>query len=185
MSSNKSFSTETWQSYARAIFELAQENAELDKVESNVSDLLNIYNSNSELEVYFKNPTTPLKEQTNVLIKISEMMKFSQTFKNFLSILVVKRRIFFLKKILTSFLKLSDLKKDKINAQLISSKKLLPEELENISNDLSKTIGKKISFNSSVDEELIGGFKMQIGSLMIDTSIKNRLKKYEKIMLEN
>ena len=35
-----------------------------------------------------------------------------------------------------------------------------------------------------VDEGLIGGLKMQIGSLMVDTSIKNRLKKYEQLMLE-
>jgi F-type H+-transporting ATPase subunit delta len=41
-----------------------------------------------------------------------------------------------------------------------------------------------VAFNYKVDETLIGGLKMQIGSLMIDTSIKNKLKKYEQIMLE-
>jgi len=41
-----------------------------------------------------------------------------------------------------------------------------------------------VAFNYKVDENLIGGLKMQIGSLMVDTSIKNKLKKYEQIMLE-
>ena len=41
-----------------------------------------------------------------------------------------------------------------------------------------------VAFNYKVDENLIGGLKMQIGSLLIDTSIKNKLKKYEQIMLE-
>jgi F-type H+-transporting ATPase subunit delta len=45
-------------------------------------------------------------------------------------------------------------------------------------------MGTTIAFNYKVDEALIGGLRMQIGSLMIDTSIKNRLKKYEQIMLE-
>ena len=46
-------------------------------------------------------------------------------------------------------------------------------------------MGSEINFNYKVDQELIGGFKMQVGSLMIDTSIKNKLQKYEQIMLEN
>ena len=41
-----------------------------------------------------------------------------------------------------------------------------------------------ITLDYKVDENLIGGLKMQIGSLMVDTSIKNKLKKYEQIMLE-
>ena len=41
-----------------------------------------------------------------------------------------------------------------------------------------------MTFNYQSDENLIGGLKMQIGSLMIDTSIKSKLKKYEQIMLE-
>ena len=52
--------------------------------------------------------------------------------------------------------------------------------------------GKKISimleeikFDYKVDQDLIGGLKLQLGSFMIDTSIKNKLKKYEQKMLEN
>ena len=46
-------------------------------------------------------------------------------------------------------------------------------------------MGSKIIFDFKVDEELVGGFKLQIGSFMIDTSIKNKLKKLEQAMLEN
>ena len=45
-------------------------------------------------------------------------------------------------------------------------------------------MGAPIVLDYEVDEKLIGGLKMQVGSLMIDTSIKNKLKKYEKMMLE-
>jgi len=84
-----------------------------------------------------------------------------------------------------SFLSLTAIKRGELSAQLISSKSLSEEELKKVSYELSKVIGSEINFNYKVDQNLIGGFKMQIGSLMIDTSLKNKLKKYEQIMLEN
>ena len=58
-------------------------------------------------------------------------------------------------------------------------------ELEEISNDLSKAMGSNLKFDYKLDKELIGGLKLQLGSFMIDTSIKNKLKKFEQAMLEN
>ena len=46
-------------------------------------------------------------------------------------------------------------------------------------------MGSKIKFDYKVNQDLIGGLKLQLGSFMIDTSIRNKLKKYEQIMLEN
>ena len=98
--------------------------------------------------------------------------------------MIEKRRIFFVKKISESFLRLCSKKRGEIKASLISSKELSATELEEISQDLSKSMGSTIKFDYKVDKELIGGLKLQLGSFMIDTSIKNRLKKYEQAMLE-
>ena len=185
MSSNKSFSTETSDRYARAMLELAQENNEVNNIEKNILQLLEIYNSSLEFENFIKNPTQSIENQLIVVNKISEIMNFPKILKNFLSVLVTKRRIFFLKKIILSFNDLVAIKKGKLKAQLISSKNLTPENLKKISDELSKVIGSNINFDLKIDESLIGGFKMQIGSLMIDTSLKNKLKKYEQLMLKN
>ena len=184
MSSNKSFSSETAERYARALFELTQEEKELGQTEENILNLLDIYNKNSDFENFVKNPTQTFSIQLDVIKHISSLLKFSKNFKNFLSLLVIKRRIYFLKKILKSYLKLSSFKRGEMSAQLISSKDLSDQEFKNISLELSKEIGSNISFDYKVDNELIGGFKMQIGSLMIDTSVKNKLKKYKQVMLE-
>ena len=93
--------------------------------------------------------------------------------------------MFFVKKITKTFLKLCSKNRGEINASLISSKELSPNELENISSDLSLSMGSTIKFDYKVDQSLIGGLKLQLGSFMIDTSIKNKLKKYEQRMLEN
>ena len=88
-------------------------------------------------------------------------------------------------KILESFQKICLTKRGEVNASLISSKELSESELKIFSKDLSNSIGSNLKFDYKVNKELIGGLKLQLGSFMIDTSIKNKLKKYEQAMLEN
>ena len=116
---------------------------------------------------------------------LSEKLNFSNNLKNFFLLLIEKRRIFFVLKIIESFLKLCLKKRGEIKASIISSKKLSEMELTNISKDLSTSTGTTIKLDYKVDENLIGGLKLQLGSIMIDTSIKNKLKKLEQRMLEN
>ena len=184
MSSDKSFSTETANRYALALFELANENSELDEVEKNIQDLLQIYNSSSDLKNFIKNPTQSQFNQLKVIQELSSKMNLSKVVNNFLSILVTKRRIFFLNNIFQNFLILVSKKRGELKASLVSSKNLSDDELQNLNKELSQTIGTSIKFDYKVDESLIGGLQMQIGSLMVDTSIKNKLRKYEQIMLE-
>lgn len=184
MSSNKSFSAETANRYALALYEIAVENSELETVEKNIKELLAAYDTSKELKNFIKDPTQSQSSQLEVLNQILVKMNLSKIIKNFLSILVVKRRIFFLNSIFLNFLSLISKKRGELKASLISSKDLTNDELKNLNNDLSQSMGTSVAFDYKVDETLIGGLKMQIGSLMIDTSIKNKLKKYEQIMLE-
>ena len=185
MSTKKSFSTETSERYSRALFEVAKEANELDKTENDVKNFQLLFNSSSEFKNFIQNPTLNVTLQINVINLLSKKLEFTKNLKNFFLLLIDKRRIFFAKKISDSFLKLCSIKRGEIKASLISSKELSLNELEEISKDLSKSMGSIIKFDYKVDKELIGGLKLQLGSFMIDTSIKNKLKKYEKAMLEN
>ena len=184
MSSNKSFSTETAERYALALFELSEESSELEKVENEVKSLLDLYKASEGLKNFIKNPTQVNTVQLKVIDEISKVLKFTATFKNFLSILVIKRRFFYLEDIFKRFLSLNSKRRGELKATLTSSKKLSPAEITSLNNQLSSAVGSKIVFDNKVDESLIGGLKVQIGSLMIDSSIKNKLKKYEKLMLD-
>ena len=185
MSTNKSFSTETSERYSRALFEVANEANELDKTEKDVKSFQSLFNSNSEIKNFIQNPTQSINIQNSFINLLAEKLEFSKNLKNFFLLLIQKRRIFFIKKIFESFLRLSSKKRGEIKASLISSKKLSQTDLDEISKDLSKSMGSTIIFDYSFDETLIGGLKIQLGSFMIDTSIKNKLKKYEQLMIEN
>ena len=185
MTTNKSFSTETSERYSRALFEVSKEVGELEKIEADIKNFQLTLNGSLELQNFTQNPTESINTQNSVVDLISKRLNFSKNTNNFFSLLIKKRRIFFVKKILESFLRLCSKKRGEIKASLISSKELSSIELENISKELSLSMGSKIKFDYKVNQDLIGGLKLQLGSFMIDTSIRNKLKKYEQIMLEN
>ena len=184
MSTKKSFSTETSERYSRALFEVSKESSELDKVEDNIKNFQILFNSSLEIKNFLKNPTQSINKQKEVINLLSEKLEFSKNLKNFFLLLIEKRRIFFVQKISESFLKLCSKKRGEIKASLISSKELSKSELDEISKDLSASIGSTLKFDYKVDKELIGGLKLQLGSFMIDTSIKSKLQQLETKMIE-
>jgi len=185
MSTNKSFSTETSERYSRALYEVSKEADELEKIETDIKNFQSLHAGSLELNNFIANPTHTIETQNKILSLLSEKLSFSKNLKNFFLLLIKKRRIFFVKKILDSFIRLCSKKRGEIKASLISSKELSSLELENISKELSLSMGSTIKFDYKFDKDLIGGLKLQLGSFMIDTSIKNKLKKYEQQMLEN
>ena len=146
---------------------------------------MEIYDKNLEVRNFIKDPSQIITEQNKLVNLISDKLKFSKNVQKFLLLLIEKRRIFFVNKIIESFLRLCSQKRGEIKASLISSKELSQTELNDISTDLSKSMGSTLKFDYKLDKELIGGLKLQLGSIMIDTSIRNKLKKYEQAMLEN
>ena len=185
MSGAKTFSNETSGRYALALFESASENSELEVVEKNILFLLEVCNKNPEFINFLKNPTYQIDAQSKVFSEISKIMKFNKTLNNFLQLVVKKRRIHFLDKILEKFIHLSSKRKGKVEALLISSKDLSIKEKTNINQEISKAIKSNIEFTYKIDKNLISGVKIQVGSLLIDTSVSNKLKRIKQSMIEN
>ena len=96
----------------------------------------------------------------------------------------IKNRLFFLSKIIETFLNLVSNNKGELKAKLTSSKKLSEEEKKEIQSELSKDFKSTLNIDYRHDPDLIAGLIIQVGSVMIDTSIKTKLKKLEKNMLE-
>tara|TARA_B100000963_G_scaffold135153_1_gene117518 strand:- start:6279 stop:6836 length:558 start_codon:yes stop_codon:yes gene_type:complete len=185
MSANKSFSIETSERYSRALFEVSKESDELGKAENDIKNFQTLLNTSLELKNFIKDPTQSISQQNNLINLLADKLSFTKILKNFFLLLIEKRRIFFIEKISESFLKLCSKKRGEIKASLISSKELSPSELDKISKELSSSMGSTLKFDYTVDKELLGGLKLQLGSYMIDTTIRNKLKKYEQILIEN
>ena len=184
MSSKSTFSNSTSKSYALALYELAKENSELNKVEDGMNGIKALLNESSDFKEMILNPTVTKEEKNAVIIKMVAQYNFCQSLKKFLSFLTIKNRLFFLNKIIDSFLNLVSSSKGELKAKLLSSKELSKAELEKIRNELSKDFQSPIRIDYKYDPDLIGGLVIQVGSVMVDTSIKTKLRQLQKSMVE-
>ena len=97
--------------------------------------------------------------------------------------LVEKRRLFFLHNILKKFVDICSQKRGEVKAMLVAAKQLNTNEINKVKEELSKDFTNKIKLNYKYDPSLIGGLIIQVGSVMIDTSIKSKLKQLENKMV--
>ena len=184
MSSKSTFSNSTSKSYALALYELAKENSELNKVEDGMSGIKTLLSESSDFKEMILNPTVSKEEKNKVIIKMVDQYSFCQTLEKFLGFITIKNRLFFLHQIIDSFFNLVSSSKGELKAQLSSSKELSKVELEKIRNELSKDFQSPIKIEYKHDPDLIVGLVIQVGSVMVDTSIKSKLRQLQKSMIE-
>ena len=183
MSKNKIFSNTSAQRYSLALYELAIESNLLNKIEEQTSAILNLINSSKDFSNLIKNPTGNQDDLISVINKISENYNIENLLKNFITFLIKKRRFFYIKKILRNFTEICSKKRGELKAELKSAKELSSDEIKKITDELEKNFNSKMKLNYIHDKSLIGGLIVQIGSTMVDTSIKNKLQQIENRMI--
>ena len=184
MSKNKGFSDTSANRYSLALYELASEASVITKVEENSNSFLELISNSKDFRNLIKDPTLSQEILENVINKISENFNLDTLFKNFLNFLILKRRFFYIQQILISFNEICSEKKGELKAEIKSAKDLSQQEINKITEELSNTFKSKIKLNYNHDKSLIGGLVVQVGSTMIDTSIKNKLQQIENRMIE-
>ena len=119
-----------------------------------------------------------------IISKIFQQYNLNKLLFKFLSFLISKRRFFFVEMILKDFLETCSKKRGEIKAELISAKILTENEIDKIKDELMKNFSSKLKLNYRYDESLIGGLIIQVGSTMVDVSLKNKLLQLENRMIE-
>ena len=171
-------------SYSQALFELASENNLTDQIEEQILDLLNMISKSTDFKFLIEDPTTKINDQLLVIKKISQKFSLNNLLEKFLCFIISKRRFFYVEKILKDFVSICSNARGEIEAELLAAKSLNQNEINNLKNELASNFGSNIKLNYKHDPSLIGGLIIKVGSIMVDTSIKNKLQQLEKKMIE-
>ena len=184
MSKNKGFSNTSANRYSLALYELAEESNLLSKIETNSVSILNLIGTSVDFNNLIKDPTVSRNELINAINKIFDYLEIENLLKKFTNFLITKRRFFFIEQILNNFIEICSEKRGELKTEIRSAKNLSNDEMNNIKDELSKHFTSKIKIDYKYDESLIGGLIVQVGSTMIDTSIKNKLQQIENKMMK-
>ena len=183
MSKNNTFSDTAASRYSLALYELAEENKSVKEIEDQSSALIKLIDESKDFKSMIRNPTNKKEDQISIINKISEHYNFNNLLKIFLCFLTTKRRLFFIQNILKNFINICSQKRGEVSARLVASKQLNDSEVNKIKDELSQNFAAKVKLNYKYDPSLIGGLIIQVGSVMIDTSIKSKLRQLENKML--
>ncbi len=174
----------SFNSYSQALYELSIETNSIDEIQDQAKSIKKALEKIKEFNSFIKNPLFKQADQTKMLNAFVEEFDLNPILGKFLKFLVSKRRLFYLDTILNDFILYCSFKRGEIDAKLISAKDLKEDEINDIKNDLFAKFGSKINLNYKVDKDLISGLIIQVGSIMIDNSMKNKLKQIKSQMIE-
>jgi len=170
--------------YATAIFEIAQENNDLDGLEASLTDLAAALDDSADLREVIASPIFARSEQKTAISAVAQKMGLTPVMQNVLGLMAEKRRLFVLPQLIKALrAKIAD-HRGEVTAEVVSAKALTAAQSDKLAQTLSAKFGKNITIQASVDESIIGGLVVKVGSKMIDTSIAAKLNSLQNAMKE-
>lgn len=170
--------------YATAIFEIAQENKNLDSLETSVNDLATALSESADLRSLIHSPLVSRSDQEGAITAIAKKMDLNEVLAKSLSLMAQKRRLFVVPQLITALREQIAQERGEVTAEVTSAKALTKAQSEKLASTLKERVGKTVTINSTVDESLIGGLIVKVGSKMIDTSIRSKLNSLQNAMKE-
>lgn len=170
--------------YAQALFELAKEDGALMALESDAEALGSVLTESPELAAMIASPVVNRDEQSAAMAAVAARMGLSKLSQNTLALMAQKRRLFVLPQLVQDLRARIAREKGEVTAEVTSATVLTAAQRDALVATLKANFGKDVKLNTTVDESLIGGLIVKLGSTMIDTSVKARLAALQNAMKE-
>ena len=184
MSETASISYGIAERYATAIFDLCLEAGVLADLGKNIDELGASLKDSADLSDMISSPIISRADQEAAITAIGKKLKLCSPLANGLALMAQKRRLFVLPHLLRQLSERIADHKGEVTADVTSAVALTADQSKKLADTLKAQVGKTVKVNATVDEDLIGGLVVKVGSKMIDTSIRSRLNSLQNAMKE-
>ncbi|RME18090.1 MAG: F0F1 ATP synthase subunit delta [Alphaproteobacteria bacterium] len=182
--SDTSISTGIAQRYATAVFELAREEKLLDALEKDLDTLETALAESAEFAAMIRSPIYSREEMAAAVTALAKKMSLSAPMTGALGVMAEKRRLFVLPRFIEALRAEIAEAKGEVTAEVVAAKAMTKAQQDKLAKALKASVGKNVKINLAVDESLIGGLVVKVGSRMIDSSIRARLNALQNSMKE-
>jgi F-type H+-transporting ATPase subunit delta len=168
--------------YARALFEAAQERKRLETVHEQLEQVVTAAASVPELRELLRNPQLDPRTRAAALEEV--LSGGDELLRNFLLLLADKGRIGELEVIAQEFERLVAEEEGVLNAELTTAVELSDDDERRLLGQIEEASGRKVEATRQVDPDLIGGIVLQVGSHRLDASVRGRLDRLRRELVE-
>ncbi|MBP9951517.1 MAG: F0F1 ATP synthase subunit delta [Cypionkella sp.] len=184
MSESASMSLSIASRYAQALFEIAKDDNDLKALEADADALGAALAASPDLAAMIASPVIGRDEQAAAMAAVAKKMGVSAMTANTMALMASKRRLFVLPQLVANLKARIAEEKGEMTAEVASAASLSAAQAKKLAATLKASVGKEIILNTTVDESLIGGLVVKLGSVMIDTSVKSKLAALQNAMKE-
>ena len=170
--------------YAQALFEIAKEEKGLKSLEADTDALGAAIAASPELAAMIASPVVAREDQARAMAAVAAKMGLSAVMANTIALMASKRRLFVLPQLVANLRARIAEEKGEVTAEVTSASALSATQAKALAAALKAKVGKDVKLNTTVDESLIGGLIVKLGSTMIDTSVKAKLAALQNAMKE-
>jgi ATP synthase F1 delta subunit len=164
--------------YSRSLFEVAQDKGDLDRVHEELGEFADALNDSNDLRVFFFSPYFSSQEKKEGIAKLIEGA--DENFVRFLELLAERHRmpaIFRIRRVFDDLWR----EENKLLPVTVTSAVDLDRELvEGIGKRIEEQTGRRVELSSKVDPDVLGGLVLQVGNMVLDASVRNRLEQLRK-----
>jgi F-type H+-transporting ATPase subunit delta len=160
--------------YAEAVFKLAKTSGSLPAW-SEMLQLLAAIAMDEQIKVLIGNPKVPPKRLGELLLGICGD-KLTDEGRNFVLLLAENGRIEVLPEVSEMFEQLKTRHDGVLDAKVTSAFAMSDAQLKDLVTDLEARFKRKIEAKVSIDPELIGGVKVEVGDEVLDASVRAKLE---------
>jgi F-type H+-transporting ATPase subunit delta len=164
--------------YAKALFDVAKEKDNLDRVQEQLAELADAIAESRDMQMFFFSPYFSSAEKREGIAKAFRGME--DELENFLDLLAEKHRMPVIFAIRRAFDELYAKERHRLGVTVTSAVELDKKVVQQVGKEIEKQTGQEIELNAVVDPDVIGGLVLRVGNRVLDASVRAKLERLRK-----